>query len=233
MAIFAAACSLCGRARGDRPRARRGARRAPAARPHAQAAHAGHRQPVRDHRLRPAAQPGRVRAPVALLGRGDRHREARPRHPDLPRGGARGLRRGGRLRRRRHRQRGGQRPGRVRHAADRACPAARPTSGRARSGSPTTWSTPPSTCCAWPTSSGPSGVDLGRAERAATSCSRPGSGSTPRSWSAWTATRCARRAAGAWYYAYAAVDTLHPPLPGAAAARARARPATGRSRASR
>ena len=74
--------SLCGRARGDRPRARRGARRAPAARPHAQAAHAGHRQSVRDDRLRPAAQPGRVRAPVALLGRGDRHREARPRHPD-------------------------------------------------------------------------------------------------------------------------------------------------------
>ena len=56
--------------------------------------------------------------------RGGRHRGPRPRHRAVPRGGAGGLRRGGRLRRRRDRQRGRQRAGRVRHAA--VLPARRP-----------------------------------------------------------------------------------------------------------
>ena len=43
-----------------------------------------------------------------------------------------------------------------------ACRAARPTSTAARSGSPGTWWTPPSTCCGWRTTSAPRAVDLGR-----------------------------------------------------------------------
>ena len=65
-------------------RARRAARGAPAPRANAPAADAGDREPVRHHGLGPAAQPGGVRAAVALLGRGDRHREARARHPAVP-----------------------------------------------------------------------------------------------------------------------------------------------------
>ena len=48
--------------RGDHTRTRGGPRRAAAARPHSEAADAGHRQPVRDHRLGPASQPRRLRA---------------------------------------------------------------------------------------------------------------------------------------------------------------------------
>ncbi len=73
-----------------------------------------------------------------------------------------GLRRGGGLRRRRHGERGRQRPGRLGHPAHLPARAAPPTSTAARSASPATWWTPPSTCCGWPTTSSPARVDLGR-----------------------------------------------------------------------
>ena len=92
--------------------------RAPAARPGAQEADAGDREPLRDHGLRPPAQPRGLRAGGPLRGGGGGHREAQSRHPDLPRGRLRGLRRGGGLRRRRHGERGRQRAGGVGHAAD-------------------------------------------------------------------------------------------------------------------
>ena len=133
----------------------------PPAPPGAQEADADHRQPVRDDGLGPAQEPGRLRAPGPLRGRGGLHRGAEPRDRDRPRGDRRRLRPGRRLRRRRHAERGRQRPRRAPTSRSRSSPAARPTSSRARSGSRTTSSTRPSTCSGWPTASSHAAIDLG------------------------------------------------------------------------
>jgi hypothetical protein len=139
-------------------------------RPPEQAADADDRQPVRDDGLRPAEEPGRVRA----AGRYEvdavdtEARAARDRA--VPRGGAGGLRRRRRVRRRRHRQRGRQRAGRLPHAAA-ACPAAAPTSTAGCSGSRPTSSTRPSTCSAWPTTGARAGSTSGASTTATSSFS--------------------------------------------------------------
>ena len=145
---FEATGSLLGSCPGDRAGAGRGARRAPAARPHAQAAHAADRQPVRDHRLRPAQN----LVVYALQWRYDVEAietEARDHATEICREAAREgfdvvVAFGGDG----TRQRGRQRPRRLRDAADGAAGRLARTSSAACSGSPTTWSTRPSTCCA-------------------------------------------------------------------------------------
>ena len=80
----------------------------------------------------------------------------RPRDRAVPRGRRRGLRRRRRLRRRRHGQRGRQRPAPARDTPLTCLPGgATNVYCQACSGSPTTSSTPPSTCCAWPTTGAP------------------------------------------------------------------------------
>ena len=90
----------------------------------------------------------------------------------------------------------------------RCCPAAPPTSSAARSASPTTSSTPPSTCSAWPTTSSPARIDLGTATAAASS-SPAAPDSTRPPPGASTPTRSSRRAAGRWYYTWAAVSGFY------------------------
>ena len=149
------------------------------------AAHADHRQPVRDDGLRPPAPPRRLRAAGPLRGRRGRHRGARARDRAVPRGRARGLRRRRRVRRRRHRQRGRQRPARLAHAAD--LPARRlgqRVTARC-SASPATSSTPPSTCSRSPTT-GARARSTSASSTAAASRSPPASASTRASSSAST-----------------------------------------------
>ena len=78
---------------------------------------------------------------------------------------------------------------------------------RARA-SPATWSTPPSTCCGWPTTSSRAGSTSG-ASTTATSPSRRGSASTPASSSASTPTRSMKPRLGEYYYTYAAISTFN------------------------
>ena len=77
----------------------------------------------------------------------------------------------------------------------------------ARSGSPTTWSTPPSTCCGWPTTSSPS-ASTSAARTSATSCSPPGVGLDASVVERVDRHPLRKARWGAWYYAYAAVDTF-------------------------
>ena len=83
-----------------------------------------------------------------------------------------------RLRRRRHAERGRERARRHRRPGLGAARAARPTSSPARSGSPTTSSTPPSTCSGSPTTSSRARSTSG-SPTAAASSSPAAPGSTP------------------------------------------------------
>ena len=119
-----------------------------------------------------------------------------------------GLRRRRRLRRRRHGQRGRQRPGALPHPAD--LPAGRrdqrllQDARRPRA----TSSTPPSTCCASPTTGRRAG-STSPTSTAAPSPSRRATGSTPRSCAASTPIRALKARLKQWYFAYAGGRDLH------------------------
>ena len=192
----------------ERPRAREDL--ASACSPTAPKADAGDREPVRHHGLRPAPEPGGLRAagPRYAVEAIDTRSAATP-AAHAARRRSEGYDVGGGLRRRRDRERGRERPGRLRHPLDPPCPAASTNVWARTLGIPTTWSTPPSTCCTWPTIPSRSPVDPGLVN-GATSCSPPGVGldaSVVRA--AWTSPPAPEGRFGAWYFTYAAISIFN------------------------
>ena len=188
----------------------------PRGRRRAQPAHAGDRQPVRDHGLRPAQEPRRLRPARPLRGPRGRHRGPGPRHRAVPRGGRRrattSWSRSAATARSTRPPTGWSAPRR----RCPACPAVAPTSTAGCSASRPTSSTPPSTCSAWPTT-GIRGRSTSAWSTSATSCSRPASGLDASVVERVDAHPRLKARLGEWYYAWTGVRTfnrrylLHPP----------------------